>query len=138
MDGRAAEARRAETLGIGARVWRFGVVGVAATIVHVAVGMGLHHGAGASPLWANGVAFSVAVVVSYLGQTRLTFPEASAGAAAFLRFLAVALLGFGLNQMIVWIVTGPLGGPYWIALAIVIATVPMVTFLSLRHWALRH
>lgn len=138
MDGRLPGAEGVRRLGTAARLWRFGVVGVAATIVHVAVGMTLHHGAGASPLWANGVAFSVAVIVSYLGQTRLTFPEATAGGAAFFRFVAVALFGFGLNQLIVWIVTGPLAGPYWIALATVIATVPMVTFLSLRYWALRH
>lgn len=125
-------------IGIVSRVWRFGVVGGVSTLVHVAVGMGLHHGMGASPLWANGVAFTVAVGVSFLGQTRLTFPEATADGRAFLRFLAVALLGFGLNQLIVWIATGPFGGPYWVGLAIVVTTVPFVTFLSLRYWALRH
>lgn len=125
-------------IGIVSRVWRFGVVGVVATLVHVAVGMGLHHGAGTSPLWANGVAFTVAVVVSFLGQTRLTFPEATADRSAFLRFFAVALLGFSLNQLVVWVVTGPFAGPYWIGLAIVVSTVPVVTFLSLRYWALRH
>lgn len=125
-------------IGIVSRVWRFGVVGVIATVVHVTVGMGLHHGAGASPLWANGVAFCVAVVVSFLGQTRLTFPESTADSAAFLRFFAVALFGFGLNQLIVWLVTEPFGGPYWVGLAIVVASVPVVTFTALRYWALRH
>ncbi len=132
-----AEAKPDSGMGLAARLGRFGVVGIVATAVHVAAGLGLHHLAGASPLWANGIAFSVAVVVSFLGQSRLTFPEATADGAAFVRFVAAALLGFGLNQVIVWAVTSPLDAPYWVALLAVLVSVPAINFCVIRYWALR-
>jgi putative flippase GtrA len=119
------------------QIARFGVVGVTATAVHVAIGMGLNSGAGMAPFCANLVAFCCALVVSYLGQTRLTFPWSAAGHGAFARFTLVALVGLCLNQAIVWLVTSVLARPYWLALAIIVATVPVTTFLLLKSWALR-
>jgi len=119
------------------QIARFGVVGVTATAVHVAIGMALNAGAGMAPFWANLVAFCCALGVSFLGQTRLTFPGSAAGRDAFARFTLVALTGLCLNQAIVWLVTSVLGRPYWLALAIIVATVPAVTFVLLKFWALR-
>ncbi len=120
------------------QISRFGAVGVAATAMHVGVGLGLHNGLGMAAFWANLIAFSSALGVSFLGQTRLTFPDASADAPAFLRFAAVAVTGLGLNQAIVWAVVSAFGGPYWLALAIIVASVPWITFALLKLWALRH
>lgn len=120
------------------QIGRFGVVGAVATGVHLVVGLGLHHGAGLVPFWANLVAFCCALGVSFLGQTRLTFPDATADGGAFLRFAGVALTGLALNQVLVWLVTSAFGGPYWLALTIIFATVPWITFALLKFWALRH
>lgn len=120
------------------QISRFGMVGLAATAVHVAVGIGLNSGAGMAPLWANLIAFCCALGVSFAGQTRLTFPDRAADGRAFLRFAAVAVSGLALNQVIVWSITVLAGGPYWLALAIIVATVPGLTFLLLKFWALRN
>jgi len=119
------------------QISRFGFVGVVATLVHVSIGLGLHEGAQMRPLWANLIAFCCALMVSFLGQTRLTFPDATADGGAFARFTVVAVSGLCLNQIIVWLVTSVFGGPYWLALIIIIGTVPGVTFLLLKFWALR-
>ena len=119
------------------QISRFGFVGIVATAVHVGVGLGLHEGAGLRPLWANLVAFGCALGVSFLGQTRLTFPDSSADGGTFVRFAVVAVSGLGLNQSIVWLVTSVFARPYWLALAIVIFTVPGITFLLLKFWALK-
>lgn len=116
---------------------RFGIVGLAATAVHVGVGLGLHEGFGLAPLLANLVAFLTALCVSFFGQTRLTFPGSRADAVAFTRFTVVAVSGLALNQAIVWVVTSALGRPYWLALIIIIGTVPWITFALLKLWALR-
>ncbi|MFQ5567187.1 MAG: GtrA family protein [Paracoccaceae bacterium] len=116
---------------------RFGFVGVIATAVHVCVGLGLHEGAGMPPLWANLIAFCCALGVSFFGQTRLTFPDSTADGSAFVRFSIVAVSGLALNQSIVWLVTSLFGGPYWLALGIIVSTVPGITFLLLKFWALR-
>jgi putative flippase GtrA len=115
----------------------FGFVGIVAAAVHTIVGLGLHEGTGMLPFWANLIAFACALGVSFFGQTRLTFPGSTAGGGAFARFAVVAVSGLGLNQLIVWVVTSLIGGPYWLALAIIIATVPGLTFLLLKFWALR-
>jgi putative flippase GtrA len=120
------------------QIARFGFVGILATAVHVSVGMGLNAGAGVAQFWANLVAFCCALGVSFLGQTRLTFPGSSAGRGAFARFTLVAVTGLCLNQTIVWLVTSVIGAPYWLALAIIVATVPAATFCLLKFWALRH
>jgi putative flippase GtrA len=116
---------------------RFGFIGILATAVHVSVGLGLHEGAGMRPLWANLIAFCCALGVSFFGQTRLTFPDSTADGGAFVRFTVVAVSGLALNQTIVWATTSVFGGPYWLALAIIVFTVPGITFLLLKFWALR-
>lgn len=121
-----------------AQLSRFGFVGIVATVIHVVLGLSLHSGLGIVPFWANLLAFCCALGVSFLGQTRLTFPHATADATAFLRFATVALTGLALNQTIVWLVTSALDRPYWLALAIIVLTVPWVTFALLKFWALRH
>ena len=119
------------------QISRFGVVGIAATVVHVAVGLSLHNALGMTAFWANLIAFGCALAVSFLGQTRLTFPDATVDGGAFLRFATVAVTALGLNQTIVSVVSA-LGGPYWLALAIIVTTVPWITFALLQLWALRH
>jgi len=120
------------------QISRFGFVGVIATAVHVGVGLGLHEAAEMRPLWANLIAFCCALGVSFFGQTRLTFPDSAADGGAFVRFAVVAVSGLGLNQLLVWVVTSIFSGPYWLALAIIIFTVPAITFLLLKFWALKH
>lgn len=119
------------------RLIRFGMIGLLATAVHATVGIGLHSLAGASPLMANGIAFSVAVVIGFLGHSRVTFPDARADHAAFVRFAVTAVTGFALNQLIVWAVTERLGHPYWLSLGLAVAIVPAATFVALRLWAFR-
>jgi putative flippase GtrA len=119
------------------QIFRFGFVGVLATLVHVGVGLGLHEGAGVVPFWANLVAFCCALGVSFYGQTRLTFPDSANDRSTFLRFAIVAVLGLVLNQLIVWFVTSLVGATYELALVIIIFTVPAVTFVLLKFWALR-
>lgn len=123
-------------LSLPARIMRFGAVGIAATAVHTVIGLGLHYGLGMAAFWANVIAFSCAVVVSFTGQTRLAFPEAEANRAAFAKFIVVAVTGLLMNQLIVWIFASQ-GWPYWLALCVIYVTVPAGTFVALRFWALR-
>ena len=119
---------------------RFLLVGGGATLVHLSAFALLIELAGQAPLLANLLAFSAAVGVSYMGHYHWTFREHTAGAevgfhrVAFARFLLAALTGLGLNTAIVWIVTGPLGAPYWYAMALMGTLVPAVVFTLGRLW----
>ena len=116
----------------------FLAVGVAATLTHLCVGLALYYAfdLGLSALAANLVAFCVAYLVSYFGNATLAFPGTKLGSASFFRFLAVSLSSLGLNQAIVFALVDLAGRSYWQALAVVLMTVPPLTFLAMKYWGI--
>lgn len=115
----------------------FLVVGAAATATHVAVALLARAGAGAGPLAANFAGYAAAVMVSYLGNARFTFAAAVMHGPQLLRFVVVSLGGLALNQAITWLLVTRLGLPFIVGLAVVVTTVPVLTFLAARLWAFR-
>lgn len=115
----------------------FGTAGVIATLVHVVIGVSLNRFVGLSPFVSNLIAFPVATCVTLFSNSRLTFRGHGGGATSLLKALATVLFGLALNQTIVVIVTDGLGYPYEIALVVIIAAVPAVTFLLFKFWAFR-
>ena len=117
----------------------FFVVGVAATLTHLCVGLVVFYvlDLGLSALAANFVAFCVAYLVSYFGNARLAFPHTRLGPASFLRFLTVSLASLGMNQAIVHALVDIAGRPYWQALIVVLMMVPPLTFLAMKYWGVR-
>ncbi len=117
----------------------FFAVGVAATLTHLSVGLALYYALdpGPSALAANLAAFCVACLVSYFGNATVAFPGTGLGRASFLRFLAVSSASLGLNQAIVFTLVDLGGHPYWQALALVLITVPPLTFLAMKYWGMR-
>lgn len=114
--------------------WRFVVVGLAATATHVACGLILAEAAGLAPIWANLLAFCIALFVSYLGNHSWTFAARGAHAFHFPRFTAIALAGLSLNQGIVYVMVGVMALDYRVALAVVVLVVPALSFMLNRGW----
>ncbi len=116
---------------------RFGLIGILATLVHMAVGSGLIH-LGVTALIANVGAFCVAFVVSFSGHYRYSFAGHSASVTGALkRFMVVALLGFLLNEAILAVLTlGDLARPTP-ALLISTSFAAASTFVLSRVWAFR-
>ncbi|PJE79448.1 hypothetical protein CI610_01579 [invertebrate metagenome] len=120
------------------RIIKFLIVGATAACVHLCVLAFFVNIVELSSYLGNAIAFMVAFFVSYQGQSRWTFNDQSHGtfASAF-RFLVVQLLcSFVLNQ----------GGyailltfhiHYLLASFIVLATVPVVTYLLSKYWAFK-
>jgi len=119
------------------RAARFAVVGGAATATHLTVGLLLAEGLGMAPFWANFLAFSAAVFVSYFGNLIWTFDLAEAGLERLPRFMVVALSGLAANQAIVFFAVNVAGWSYRLALAIVLLIVPALTYLANRQWVFR-
>lgn len=125
------------------RVLRFGIVGLTAAAVHYWVVIGLVELAHIAPLHANVGGFVVAFWVSYFGHRHWTFSDAVASHAdgahpSFIRFLAVALLGFCMNQLLFYLLLRYVGLPYYVALALVVFTVAVMTYVLSKLWAFRH
>ena len=116
--------------------FRFVLVGGAASLTHIAVGLGLATVLVWRPWVANIFAFLTALGVSYLGNSLFTFQVEARRADAFARFFAVSAVAFAVNQGLVWTLTTQAHWPYWAALGVVLVIVPPMTFLLAKHWAL--
>ncbi len=116
-------------------ILRFGLVGIAASVLHIAIAIALIETGLLGVYGANSLAFAAALVASYFGHHRWTFERQGGHGGHFPRFVATALLGFALNQGIVAFSIEVLGLPYWIAILIVVAIVPGIVYLLCRLWA---
>lgn len=117
------------------RVMTFGLVGVLATGIHVMVASALIAGVGWPAGFANGAAFCVATLASYSLNSRLTFRQAMSRRTLW-RFVAVAALGALLSMAIS-------GGAEWyglhylVGIALVVTSLPLLTFLAHSRWTYR-
>jgi putative flippase GtrA len=123
------------------RIIKFGVVGCLATLVHLGVLAFSVQVLSIPPMAGNVVAFCVAFIVSYLGQTLWTFADRNhdhAGSGSVGRFLSVQVFSnFVLNQGLFFLLIEYTALHYLVASVIVLITVAFVTYLLSYFWALR-
>jgi len=112
------------------KLTRFGLVGVAATAVHVLVAGAVLKWSNHAVFAANLIGFLVAFQVSFFGHRYITFQTRG----HWRRFIAIALLGFLLNNSILagLVVGAWLDG--WPAIVFSTLCVPAVMYLLLRGW----
>lgn len=114
---------------------RFGIVGVLASLVHYGVAMAAIR-FGVVPLAANGVAFVIAFQVSFIGHFRWSFAGKSADfSRSIRRFTMVALLGFLMNEALLWAMLKWTDIPTRISLPFVLLAVALLNFLLSKIWA---
>ena len=116
-------------------VKRFAIIGGLATVTHLLVGNLLIF-AGYAPLKANVVAFLVAFFVSFFGHFYYSFAgHKQRIGASLLRFALTALIGFGVNQSILWcfISTGSLAGNKALIASTIFSMI--VTYFLSKLWA---
>ena len=112
----------------------FGVVGIAATLTHVAVAWLVYDGANWGPIMANLAGASAAFCVSFIGNFRVTFHTDRTMWNCARRYLAVSLLSFAMASLIlVWVERAD--WPTYAYALIVIITIPPTTFLLAKLWA---
>lgn len=121
------------------RLMRFGIIGLAAAGIHYWTVVVLVELAGVAPLHANVGGFAVAFWCSYFGHRHWTFADRHGDAAwrSFLRFLTTAVLGFLLNQFLFYLLMTWMHLQYFVALALVVVIVALMTYLLSRAWAFR-
>lgn len=112
---------------------RFGLVGLAATTVHLAI-ISLLIRLGLAPLLANLVAFLCAFGVSFCGHYFWTFRSATGITRAVLRFFLIAVGGFLINSVLLALLL------HWTSLGsttcalIAVLVVPVLSFLASKFW----
>lgn len=111
----------------------FGLVGVVATITHYLVALGCHEGLGISLYVANLAGYSSAVTVSYFGHGKFTF-QAVLNRSVLQRFLVVSVSTFFASEGLLAVLQAGLNLPHRVSLAVVVLTIPVVTFLLNKLW----
>ncbi len=119
------------------QLFRFGVIGATATLIHVLVVLVMVESDLLAPRSANLAGFAVSVGFNYLGNHRWTFGRAGRHAHHLSRFLPTALAGLLLSQSIVHVVVHMLIWDYRIALATIVVAVPSLTFALNRWWVFK-
>jgi putative flippase GtrA len=114
---------------------RFIVTGALATAIHAAIAIAFMQLIAPAPALANGCAFAMATLFSYLGNTLWSF-SSSIRARTFLRFLAVSAGGC-LLAMGVAGAADAAGWNYLVGILLVVCVVPPVTFVAHRRWTYR-
>jgi len=116
---------------------KFGVVGVTATTVYLALYASLIEFAGVAPLVSNCFGSAAGVLVSFAGHNWWTFRGAAARrhlANTSSRFLLVNLIGFVQSTIIVYVVTGLLAAGYEYSIIVILAVVPLSNYLLNKFW----
>lgn len=117
------------------RLISFALVGLLATVIHVAVASVLITALGWRAALANGAAFCVATSASYALNSRLTFQQALSG-RTLQRFLAVAVAGLGLSMLISG-AAERFGMHYLGGIGLVVTSVPLLSYLAHSRWTYR-
>ncbi len=115
---------------------RFGVVGILATLIHIAIfGLLVDALGWAVPTVATGIAFLCATIFSYFTNYRWTFGTPGRHSRYMPRFFTVTTSLFLLNLLIMHASVSWLGWHHWVGLAIVISVIPLSSFLLNTFWA---
>ena len=120
---------------------KFGSVGGGATLVHVSLFSLLIEKGHVTPLIANVQAFVVAFLLSFVGHYYWTFADQIGGKgvrrSAIVRFLVTALIGLGLNTLIVYLIDQVFNLHYLYAAILMVGPVPLLLFALSKFWAFR-
>ena len=122
--------------GLIGQLTRYALTGGLATLVNIGVYWVLA-ARGMDPNLAWAIGFAGAVAVGYVVHSRWSFRGhgrrdnlARTGG----RFVIVALVSFGLNQLWVWLLVQRLDLPLWSPYPLVLAVTPLIVFALNRRW----
>jgi len=116
------------------RIFRFGIVGVVATLVYAGVtALVVETGVG-HPIVATVVGQLAAGFVSYFGHLRFSFAVNPDHQVFAWRFLVIAVITFAMNVGVTFLLTAIFGISYRISILVVTVLIPITNYLCNRFW----
>ena len=132
------------------QIFKFGAVGITATSAHALIFISTLRLLGWPEQISNLAAFIIAFAISWTGNYFWTFRTdgwqtsgwqtggwQTGGWQTVPRFVAVALSGYLLNALFVFIIITKLGWPDFYVLPLMLLITPIMTFLLARYWAFK-
>ena len=122
---------------IWARLLRYGIAGLFATIVYFAVVAALVEAASVDPVIAAAVSTALTVALSYAMNRAWVFDTDRSHASAVSRFLAASAFSGVLNIGLMYLVVHGLRWPYVAGLVLATVVVPPTNFTVNYLWCFR-
>ena len=120
------------------QIMRFGIVGSSAAFVNFIIVVALVESGTLPPLYANMAAFVFAFQVSYFGHRFWTFNETIIEhRVAMPKLLLISGANFFANEGLFYFFLNTFQLPYTVALLLVLAILPVVTFTVSKLWIFR-
>ncbi len=116
------------------RLVTFAFVGLVAAAVHFLLAVFCVSVLGFTPQAGNAGGYIVALLVSYLGQSQLTYAFVSGRRHTFARFATVSGCGFALNSMGYALLLRWTTLDYRLSLILVLTASAAVSYLLLSNW----
>lgn len=117
-------------------VFFFGLVGVTATATHYLIALGCLKLIGINLYAANLLGYLSAVAVSFFGHSLLTF-NVGVKIKFLGPFVLVSISTFLLSEGLLWVLEENIQIAPHISLAIVVTTIPIITYLLNKFWVYR-
>jgi putative flippase GtrA len=119
------------------QLYRYALVGLTSAAIHFGSVVFLVQIFGFAPLSASIFAYPFSFQMSYWGHRLWTFDNTTAShLSAFPKLIMVQLVNFSVGQSLFFVFL-KMNIPYPIALLIVLAILPIFTFISSRWWVFR-
>lgn len=117
---------------LAAQIVKFGIVGVSAFLIDYGILLVLTEVCGIHYLLSGGLSFTVSVIYNYILSVKWVFDvdRKEDKRREFLWFVALSVIGLGLNQLFLWIFVDVLHVFYMIAKIIVTAIVMVYNFVT--------
>ncbi len=114
------------------QIMRFGVVGVVCFLIDYGLMILLTEGFGMKYLISSGVSFCVSVVVNYILSLKFVFDTGHSknNAVEFVIFVALSVVGLGINQILMWVCVEKAGIHYMISKIGVTGVVMVYNFVT--------
>ena len=119
------------------QVARYAVAGLGITLAFSASYWAVTEVGGIDPNLSLAIVFVVFTGISYFAHGAFSFRDHGARDRMHIRatrFLIVNLIGFGLNQLFVWLLVKHFGGPTWWPIIPFVLVTPWVSFALHRKW----
>jgi putative flippase GtrA len=117
-----------------ARIIRFGIVGIAATLVYAGVTYLVVETGVAKPIMASVIGQLTAGFISYFGHLRFSFAVDPDHKSFVWRFLVIAAVTFAMNIGVTFLLTEVLGLSYRVSIVVVTVLIPITNYLCNRFW----
>jgi putative flippase GtrA len=113
---------------------KYGTVGVAASLLHIASALLFYGAAGMPATLANTMAFLMSFSLSFLGNYRWTFASTGAESAALSKFFLLSVACFLLNQTLVALAMTLVRLPFGVSVTLATAAAAALGFLGSHRW----